>query len=76
VTLFDLGDGDYVANAVVELTEIGTTKRRPTVEIAATTWGKATMSKANRGDGLRSVRDDITDMVSTFANDYLSVNPK
>jgi hypothetical protein len=76
VSLFKTGAGDYVADVFVELDELATSKRRPSLDIVGSSWGRATMLEPSPRDGLRDVRNEITDIVNTFANDYLRANPK
>jgi hypothetical protein len=76
VTLLKTSAGDYVANAVVELTELATPRRRQATDVVAVTWGRGAMLQGNRNDALRNVRDEISAMVNHFATAYLKANPK
>ncbi len=63
----------YIFNIKLELNQEVALVQRPSVKTSATTWSVALTGTSHK---LSTVRDQVRELVDTFINAYLSVNPK
>jgi hypothetical protein len=68
--------GPYVYRLEVELKQSVTPIRNPSATLLAPTWAARAKLGIVGVDNVRSLRDDIRDMVDQFINAYLAANPK
>jgi hypothetical protein len=63
----------YIFNIKLELSQDVSLVRSPGVETSATTWSTSVTGTSHE---LSTIRDQLKELVDTFINAYLSVNPK
>lgn len=75
VTLVGIDKPIVAATISVQLKQGVFLRRAPSVTCTAATWDRAGTVIVGRYN-LRTLRDDINDLVAMFINDYLTANPK
>lgn len=77
VNILKILDGSMLANSItVELKQVVFLMRNPKILILATTWSKSMTGYAGETVFVSSMRQDVSDLVDIFLNDYLAANPK
>ena len=77
VNILKILDGSMLAHSIaVELKQGVSLKRNPKILILATTWSKKMTGYAGERVFVSRMRQNVSDLIDIFLNDYLAANPK
>ena len=67
--------GDFIVGMDISLYQIVFLGMKPNISCFAATWSSGEVGKGGETNVMNGVRESVKDMIDTFINDYLAVNP-
>jgi len=74
--LLKLSNGDYSYSINLEFNEIVTLTRDTPIQSYGATWTHADIGYVTSDNMVKTIRQEISDMIDNFATDYVAQNPK